>query len=216
MIKLHGIGLSNYYNMVKLVLTEKGLDFEEVKSAPSQEEGYVRKSPMGKVPCLETSDGFLSETNGIMEYLDAQQPEPALLPAEPYARAKVLELMKVMELYIELQARRHYGEIFFGGERSQSAYDEVRPIMENGLRALKQLGVFNPYVAGREFTGADVFAAFTFCYAVPVAQAVYGWDIMKEVPGLQGAVDATNARAAGAKVSADHAAALKAFKEQAA
>ena len=29
MIKLHGIGLSNYYNMVKLVLTEKGLDFEE-------------------------------------------------------------------------------------------------------------------------------------------------------------------------------------------
>ena len=216
MIKLHGIGLSNYYNMVKLVLTEKGLDFEEVKSVPSQEESYVRKSPMGKVPCIETSDGFLSETGVIMEYLDALRPAPALLPAEPYARAKVLELMKVMELYIELQARRHYGEIFFGGERSQSAYDEARPIMEKGLRALKQLGVFNPYLAGSDFTGADVFAAFTFCYAVPVAQAVYGWDVMQEVPGLQGAIDATNAREAGAKVSADHAAALKAFKEQAA
>ena len=48
MIKLYGIGLSNYYNMVKLSLTEKGLDFEEVMAEPSQESDYTSKSPMGR------------------------------------------------------------------------------------------------------------------------------------------------------------------------
>ena len=47
MIKLYGIGLSNYYNMVKLSLTEKGLDFEEVMAEPSQEADYT--SVMQKV-----------------------------------------------------------------------------------------------------------------------------------------------------------------------
>ncbi len=216
MIKLYGIGLSNYYNMVKLSLTEKGMDFEEVMAEPSQEADYTSKSPMGKVPCIETPDGFLSETAGIMGYLEALQPSPALLPSNPYARAKVLEMMRIMELYIELQVRRHYNEVFFGGERNQAAFDEAKPVMENGLKALKQVGSFSPYLAGSDFTFADIFAAYTFCYAVPTAQAIYGWDIMSEVPGLQGAVDTTNAREAGAKVAADHGAALKAFQEAAA
>ena len=215
MIKLYGIGLSNYYNMVKLSLTEKGLDFEEVMAEPSQEADYTSKSPMGKVPCIETPDGFLSETAGIMGYLEALQPSPALLPSNPYARGKVLEMMRIMELYIELQVRRHYNEVFFGGERSQAAFDEAKPVMENGLKALKQVGRFSPYLAGSDFTFADIFAVYTFCYAVPTAQAIYGWDIMSEVPGLQGAVDTTNAREAGAKVAADHGAALKAFQEAA-
>ena len=216
MIKLHGVGLSNYYNMVKLSLTEKGLDFEEVMVEPSQEAGYKSKSPMGKVPCIETDDGFLSETTAVMGYLEALQPSPALLPSDPYARGKVLEIIKVLELYIELQVRRHYGEIFFGGERNQAAFDEVKPVVQNGLSALKQLGGFSPYIAGKDYSYADIVSAYTFCYATPTMQAVYAWDIMSEVPGLQGAIDATHARDAGAKVATDHQAALKAFQEQAA
>ncbi len=216
MIKLHGVGLSNYYNMVKLSLTEKGLEFEEVESAPSQESDYKAKSPMGKVPCIETDGGCMAETTAIMSYLEALKPDPALLPTDPFARGKVIELIRVLELYVELQVRRHYGEIFFGGERNQAAFDEVKPIVENGLAALKQLGSYSPYIAGSDFTYADIVSAYTFCYAAPTMQAVYGWDIMSEVPGLQSAIDATHARDAGAKVAADHQAALKAFQEQAA
>lgn len=58
-------------------------------------------------------------------------------------------------------------------------------------------------------------AAHTFIYAQPVAQAIYGWDLVAAVPGLGAALEATNARAAGAKVMADRRAALKAFQEQA-
>ena len=216
MIKLHGVRLSNYYTMVKLSLAEKGLEYEEVMAEPNQESEYKSKSPMGKVPCIETDDGFLSETAAIMSYLEALKPSPALLPTDPYARGKVIEMIRILELYIELQGRRHYGEIFFGGERNQAAFDEVKPIVQNGLTALKQLGEFSPYIAGSDFSYADIVSAYTFCYAAPTMQAVYGWDIISEIPGLQGASDATHARDAGSKVAADHQEALKAFQEQAA
>jgi len=214
MIKLHGFQVSNYYNMVKFALLEKGLDFEEVQVMPSQEADFKAKSPMGKVPCIETDQGFVSETTAILDYLDAVHPNPSLLPSDPFAEAKVREIMKETELYIELQARRHYAEIFFGEARNDSAVAEAKPVLENALKALKQNGSFSPFICG-EFSAADIVAAHTFIYAAPVCQAVYGWDIISEVPGLQAALDATNAREAGAKVAADHGVAMKAFQEAA-
>ena len=59
-IKLYGMPLSNYYNMVKTVLLEKGMDFEEMLILPNQELDFLGKSPMGKVPAMETEQGFLS------------------------------------------------------------------------------------------------------------------------------------------------------------
>ena len=59
MIKLHGMPLSNYYNVVKAIMLEKEIPFEEVHVKPNQESEYLSKSPMGKVPCMETTAGFL-------------------------------------------------------------------------------------------------------------------------------------------------------------
>ncbi|MDZ7683926.1 MAG: glutathione S-transferase N-terminal domain-containing protein [Gammaproteobacteria bacterium] len=58
MIKLYGFPISNYFNIVKIALIEKGVDFEFVDTRPSQDDDYLAKSPMGKVPCIETEDGF--------------------------------------------------------------------------------------------------------------------------------------------------------------
>ena len=215
MIRLLGFQVSNYYNMVKFALLEKGLDFEEVQVMPSQEDEFKAKSPMGKVPCIEVDQGFVSETTAIFDYLDAIQPSSRLLPSDPFAAAKAREIMKEIELYIELQARRHYAETFFGEARNDTAVAEAKPVLENGLKSLKQNGSFSPFLCG-EFSAADIFAAHTFIYAAPVCQAVYGWDIIAEVPGLQAALDATNARKAGAKVIADHDVAMKAFQDSAA
>jgi len=212
MIKVHGFAVSNYYNMVKFALLEKGLDFEEVHAAPSQESEFKTNSPMGKIPCLETDQGFLTETAVILDYLEALQPNPALIPADAFSAAKVREIMKVLELYIELPARRHFSEVIFGGERNEAAFNEAKPVLENGLKALKQLGAFKPYICG-EFSNADIVAAHTFNYATPVCQAVYDWDITAEVPGLQESINATNERDAGAKVMSDHQVALQTFME---
>lgn len=213
MLKLYGFSVSNYYNMVKYALLEKGMAFEEVLAMPSQENDYTSKSPMGKVPCIETDKGFLSETSAILDCIEASKPEPRLLPADPFAAAKVREMMKIIELYIELPARRHYPELFFKAPRNAAAFEEVKPVLENGVRSIKQLGAFKPFICG-EFSLADIYAAWTFCYAQPVAQALYGLDLVGSIPGLQAALDATNARPAGAKVLADQQAAMAAFAAQ--
>jgi glutathione S-transferase len=95
-LKLHGFTVSNYFNMVKMALIEKGIDFEFVDVRPNQEGNFLAKSPMGKVPCLETDDGFISETNVIFEYLEDLGQGVALLPASAYEKAKVRELVKVL------------------------------------------------------------------------------------------------------------------------
>jgi glutathione S-transferase len=107
MLKLHGFSSSNYYNVPKLALLEKGQPFEEVVSytgvGPKYRPEYLQKSPLGKVPCLETPEGFISESRAILEYIERAHPEPSLLPDTPFGVAKVQEFSQFIELYFENQ-----------------------------------------------------------------------------------------------------------------
>ncbi|MDB2603012.1 glutathione S-transferase family protein, partial [Gammaproteobacteria bacterium] len=104
-IKLYGMPLSNYYNMVKTVLLEKGMDFEEVLILPNQESDFLGKSPMGKVPAMETEQGFLTETGVMIDYLDSLGQGESFYPEDPFEKAKVQEIIRYLELYVELPAR---------------------------------------------------------------------------------------------------------------
>ena len=104
MITLHGFAISNYYNKVKLVLLEKGLPFEEkYLGTRSTDEAVLAATPLAKVPYISTEQGTLCESEVIVEYLEALCPTPALLPAEPFAAAKVRELVTFIELHLELE-----------------------------------------------------------------------------------------------------------------
>ena len=203
MLKLHGIRLSNFYNMIKHSLLEKDLEFEEVHAAPSQESDFLAISPMGKVPCLETEDGILAETNVIMDYLEDIQPKPSLYPSNAYARARAKEIMKMVECYIEVPARRHLASVIFGAEQSQIAYDEVRPDVERGLNAIKKIVELDPYVVGKEFGYADIFTLYAFNLASRLMQSVYDWDIIAEVPGLDKNLDLVRSRDISKQLAAD-------------
>lgn len=209
MIKLYGFPVSNYFNMVKLALLEKGLAFEEVAARPSQEGAYKAKSPMGKVPCIEVAEGFISETGVILDYLEEQQ--PGHLPQSAFARAKARELMRVLELYIELPGRRHFGHVFFGGPKSDAAVEEVRPTVEKGLVALQQLMGKGEWLCGDQFSLVDIYAYYTLGYAAIALKAVYGWDIVAEVPGLGAVLERIKARATTQQVDAAQQAAFAAM-----
>ena len=58
MLKLYGFSVSNYYNMVKLALLEKGLPFEEVPFYAGTSPEALAISPRGKVPVLRRRAGF--------------------------------------------------------------------------------------------------------------------------------------------------------------
>ncbi len=92
-ISLHGFAVSNYYNKVKFALLEKGVDFTEVNQRlPLTDPAQRAHSPMGKIPYLTTPQGAISESQAIVDWLEAAYPNPPLLPADPFAAPKVREL----------------------------------------------------------------------------------------------------------------------------
>ena len=212
MIKLYGFRVSNYYNMLRWAMLEKGIEFEEVHTMPNQDPEYLAKSPMGKVPSIEVDGTFLCETVVILDYLEDAFPATPLLPADPLARAKAREIMRVCELYIELSARRHYSHLFFGDEINETAVAEVKPVMEKGIRALNQLANFDPFITGSEFTFADIIAYQSFVYPANVAQAFYDWDIISDVKGLAESRELISKREHCQTVDADWQAALTEFQ----
>ncbi|HUN68316.1 MAG TPA: glutathione S-transferase family protein, partial [Burkholderiales bacterium] len=160
MIKLCGFRVSNYHNKVRIALLEKGIAFEEDSTVvPSQKEEYLALSPMGKVPYLEVDGTRLCESEVILEYLEEAYPQKPLLPKDPLARAKVRELATVIELHMELVARRLYPGVFFGGTLSDGTRQSVEKDLAKGVRAFKALAKFDPFIAGKELTLADCAAA---------------------------------------------------------
>src|SRR5262245_18713737 len=65
-----------------------------------REQPYLSLNPYGRVPTLE-EDGFvLYESTAILNYLEATQPNPALVPADARGRALVDMRMKLCDLQL--------------------------------------------------------------------------------------------------------------------
>ena len=179
MIVLCGFPVSNYYNKVKLALLEKNVPFAEEHVATGRSDDAVLScSPLGKIPYIRTPQGSLCESEAILEYIEAAYPSPALLPADPFAAAKVRELIVFIELHLELVARELYGQAFFGGTISEGNQARVRKQLEKNITAFKRLVKFAPFVGGDSFTLADC-AAFASLPVVGMAtKAIYGEDLL--------------------------------------
>ncbi|EJO70670.1 glutathione S-transferase family protein [Leptospira kirschneri] len=153
MIKLHGASISNYVNKVKLGVLEKGLEYEQVRIAPSQEEEFLKISPMGKIPVLEMDGKFIFESGAILEFLDTIFPQtPKLIPEDPWKAARVREISTIIETYLDIPARRIYLPT---AKVSPEIVEEVHPILVKGIKALQRVVRFSPYIAGEVFTMAD-------------------------------------------------------------
>ena len=215
MIKLYGAPLSNYYAMVKAFLLEKGFDFEEVPIGPTYSEPFLELSPMGKIPCIEVDEGYLSETTAIMGFLESCIPELPMTDSDSFRRAQMAQLIKVVELYVAIESARLLGYVFFGRELNQAVADEVKPVMVKGLAAMQRLSKFSPYLLGEEITMADFFAYYVFKTAVPVARKVWGWNIVDEVDGLRDWLQLMSERPMIQQVDGEHNAAVKEFLENA-
>jgi glutathione S-transferase len=225
MLRLHGFPFSNYHNVVKVVLLEKGLEFEEVVTYPPFEssgqrrgatEAYRAKNPTGKYPCLEIEDGiFLGESKVILNYLEDVYPDVPLLPASPLERARVRELMEVIDLYLELPARRLYPEVFSSvGKVSDEVKSAVRPLLAQGVAALKELARFDPYIAGPELSLADFSAA---CHFVPVSiasRAIYGENVLAALPAVKRHRELMNSRETVRRVRAEQLADEQSFMQR--
>jgi glutathione S-transferase len=180
MITLCGIPLSNYYNKVKLALLEKGIPFtEDYVKTHSHDEAVLSCSPLGKVPFIRTPQGALCESQVILDYLEAAHPDtPRLIPADPFAAAKVRELITYIELHLELVARELYAEAFFGGKVSDGTKQRVARVLPANIAAFKRLARFSPFVAGDSFTMADCAAWVSLPLVAQASKIVLGEDLL--------------------------------------
>jgi glutathione S-transferase len=158
MLKLYGFPVSHYYNMVKHTLLFKGIEFEEVLVMPGAAVDYLDKSPLGKIPSIETEHGFLSESSAIFDYIEVTYPQPS--PPDLWGQAKMKELMKIAELYVELQGRPLIAASMGFGEVEQAKLDEAAQVLSKGFTAIAKLGQFKPYLLGEQMTLADIMLRY--------------------------------------------------------
>ena len=182
MLKLCGFSASNYYNKVKLALLEKGVPFEEEEVWTDRSPALLARSPLGKVPFMETEHGRLCESQVLMDYIEHAYPEKPLLPADPFAAAKVRELFAYMELHLELVARELYAEAFFGGKVSDEVKTRTHKLLTRNAKAFAQLAKFEPYIAGAEFTMADCAALVHLPLVSMASKRIYDEDVLAAYP----------------------------------
>ncbi|MGY2296959.1 glutathione S-transferase family protein [Pseudomonas yamanorum] len=211
MLKLYGFSVSNYYNMVKLALLEKGLPFEEVPFYAGQSPEALAVSPRGKVPVLGVEQGFINETSVILEYIEQTQGGRSLLPSDPFQRAQVLALCREIELYIELPARACFAEAFFGMPVPEAIKEKSKAELLLGIASLGRHGKFAPYVAGDSFTIADLYFVYSVDLACGVAGKLFGLDLLAELPKAKALLERLQALPNAQRVAADKEAAMPAF-----
>jgi glutathione S-transferase len=133
-----------YCARVRIVLAEKGLEYETVVVDLDDRPAWIfEKNPLGKVPVIEEDAFVLPESEVINEYLEERYPEPPLWPADPAERARGRLLVNRFD-----RLSRPYYALRRGDESADEKLHEQ-------LGDLDALLTAQPYLTGHEFGLAD-------------------------------------------------------------
>ena len=163
MITLYDADRCPFCARTRIMLAEKGLEYETVTVDLDDRPAWLReKNPLNKVPVLEEDALCLPESAVINEYLEERYPEPALLPADPAARALARQTV--------WQFDACFGDDYYALRRNEVGGAErfVRRLEDLDARL-----VGTPYLTGRDYGLADI-AYFPW---LPRAEALLGVEL---------------------------------------
>ncbi len=143
---LHSYWRSSASHRVRIGLGLKGLAYGyvavDIRTGGQSAEPYLSLNPSAQVPTLEVTedDGtvwVLTQSLPILEYLEDRWPEPRLLPADPYLRARARSVAEVINSGIQpLQNLTTTNRVkALGGD--DKAW--VQGFITDGLAALEQM-----------------------------------------------------------------------------
>lgn len=145
-MELYGYSTSSTTYRVRIALALKGLDYHyrsvDLKGGEQRGEAFRTLNPARSVPLLVKDDGdLLSQSLAIIDYLDQTWPEPRLIPWEPLARARVLELAQLVACDIHpLNNQRVLRYLEQALEiDDERRHDWYRHWIDEGLGALEEL-----------------------------------------------------------------------------
>ena len=145
-ITLYDADRCPYCARVRIVLAEKGIEYETVGSTSTIAPSWIyEKNPLGRVPVLEEDTFVLPESAVINEYLEERYPEPALWPADPGERSFGRLLVFRFDELLAARTTR------CGGARTAP-----RSASTPRSRELDAVLEARPYLSGRDFGLADI------------------------------------------------------------
>ena len=145
MITLYDADRCPYCARVRIVLAEKGIEYETVVVDLDDRPAWIYdKNPTGRVPVVEEDTFVLPESAVIDDYLSERYPDPPLLPDDPAERA----LARVQIFRFDDLSRPYYS--------LRRGDDGARVKLDAQLARLDALLEAQPFLTGREFGLADV------------------------------------------------------------
>jgi len=144
-ITLYDADRCPYCARVRIVLAEKGIEYETVEVDLDDRPAWIyEKNPLGRVPVLEEDTFVLAESAVIDEYLDDRYPEPSLWPADAAERA----LRRMLVFRFDELSKPYYA--------LRRGADGARERLDAALATLEAVLQGQRFLSGREFGLADV------------------------------------------------------------
>ncbi|WEK44167.1 MAG: glutathione S-transferase family protein [Candidatus Sphingomonas colombiensis] len=147
---IYGSLASPFVQRVLMAARAKGHEIAVVSppGAGMQSSEFRAISPMGRVPVLELDSGeHLCESAALIGYLDDTLDGPALLPADPLARARVRELEALAIGEIAVGLRPIMAHVVFHRSDAPEVVAAAHATIALGLDALDRLIPDGPAVA---------------------------------------------------------------------
>lgn len=176
-MKLYSYFRSSAAYRVRIALNLKGLAYDTVPVHLLKDGGqqfsseYRAVNPTGLVPTLAEDGWAVGQSMAILEYLEETHPEPALLPRDPKARARVRAIAQTIACDIHplnnLRVLRYLKHTLGVSEDAKNAW--YRHWVEDGLAALETLLANSPET-GR-FCHGDVPTLADICLVPQMANA---------------------------------------------
>lgn len=145
MITLYDADRCPYCARVRIVLAEKGIEYEPVEIDLADRPAWIyEKNALGRVPVLEEDTFVLAESAVIDEFLDERYPDPPLWPADPAERA----LGRLLVFRFDELSKPYYAV--------RRGEDGGRERLDTALASLARVLAGQPFLSGGEFGLADV------------------------------------------------------------
>ena len=162
-IRLYDFWRSSACYRVRIALNLKGLAYEAVDTSLTEgahrAPAYLAKNPQGFVPMIEVGDVRLTQSLAIVDWLDATQEGPRLIPTDPAARAQAMTMAYVVAADIHpLNNLRVLKYLEHGLGVDQAARDDwYRHWVSEGFIALEAMAdPSKPFLGGDAPNIADV------------------------------------------------------------
>lgn len=166
---LYHLWLSPFCRKVRLVLGEKGMDFDmRVEKTWERRPEFLAMNPAAQVPVLVEDDGtVIVDSNAICEYLEETHPDPdkPLLGTEPAARAEVRRLLAWFDIKFYREVTKNlvgekFQKRFLGlGHPDSNAIRAGHANIHTHLDYIAWLTERRSWLAGDMFSLADIAAA---------------------------------------------------------